>query len=105
AALVVPRLRRELDERDRGVAVDEIGGKRVDAVGHPFERGREAGPVPRVVGGGRREGEAEDDVGGVGGPTSKLSGVGAAAEADDTPPDPRSRPATVMATARVRNAR
>ena len=46
AALDVPRFRRELDERDRGVARDEIGGKCVDPVGHPFECTRESRPVP-----------------------------------------------------------
>ena len=44
----------------------EIGGQRVDPVGHPFERTREARSVPGVVEDGRREVEAEDDVGAVG---------------------------------------
>ena len=66
ATLDIPRFRSELDKRDRGVARDEIGGQCINAVGHPFECTREARAVPGVVEDGRREVEAEDDVGAVG---------------------------------------
>ena len=97
ATLDIPRFRRELDKRDRGVARDEIGGQCIDPVGHPLERTREARAVPGVVEDRRREVEAEDDVGAVGRCFSSRS--------RGTPPDARSRPAMAMAMAKKRKAR
>ena len=98
AALDVPRLRRELDERDRGVAFDEIGRKCVDAVGHPFEGTREARPVPGVVEDGRREVEDQRRRRSCRAPSRRQMPLRA-------PPDPRSRPEMAMAMAMVRDAR
>ena len=86
AALDILRLRRELDERDGGIAGHEICGKGVDPVGHPFEGTREARPVAGVVEDGRREVEAQDDVGAVGlrlGGRSHWHGAGPQKQACD----------------------
>ena len=67
AAGGVDRLRRELDDARRRVALDEVGRCLVDAARDPLERAREAVAVGLVLEDRRREVEDEDDVGAVGG--------------------------------------
>jgi hypothetical protein len=65
AALVIPGLRRELDQRHRRVALHEIARQRVHAVGHPLQRSGKPGAVPRVVQDRRRVVKDDRDVGAI----------------------------------------